>query len=453
MSVNFPKQIQNDEIIEQKKIQNNNSKAANTTDESIFEIYQDKPFFEDRAGNFQDNSFSFVEEYDIPYGYSHYEYNGASFDIYRTDDDYQSQFVHPDDVSREDFDKQFPYLEPINPRGEDSTDSAKTVAGVNGKIDEEALQGATGDCWLISALYSMSNSEEGQKLIQDAIKVNDDNTVTVSFKGIGVSYTLTADEISQFDTDGNTSDEYSNGDNDVLAMELATQKLWKDIKDGRVTLDTQNKDLLFAGNGEGISSGGLPSQLLYYLTGVEPTQLYNSDLSDLSQNQIYGELQKAYQSGNYSLTFGLYGNGHKAKLTNGETFELDFNNGGHALAITDVQKDTVTFVNPWDTSKKYTMSWEEFSKLGVGYMSSADLSKTNQKSEIKDMTSESNYISKNEYPSRNSRGSRGSVAPNYDYEGKDSGGFFDGLFDLFDELIKEMIYSNDKNAKKRLKKA
>ena len=39
------------------------------------------------------------------------------------------------------------------------------------------------------------------------------------------------EEIAKYDTDNTTYDKYSNGDNDMLVLELAAEKLWKDITD------------------------------------------------------------------------------------------------------------------------------------------------------------------------------------------------------------------------------
>ena len=120
------------------------------------------------------------------------------------------------------------------------------------------------------------------------------------------------------------------------------------------------------------------------------------------------------------------------------------------MAITDVSKDTVTFVNPWDTSKKYTMNWDEFAKLGIGYMSSSDLSKTNPTENIVDRTDASNYIYKNDSNNGSSgysyrrRGGRGN-------DNSSSNGIFNNLINYFEELINELFYSDDKDIKMRKK--
>lgn len=328
--------------------------------------------------------------HNLPDGLSEYRYKDSRYTIYKHGDRYRSEFIGRHGVDKAEFFSHFDNLEVRPKRVNNQSYSSSTISDVNGQIDRQVIQGDTGDCWLLTALTSMSSTEEGRKIISDSITVNDNNTVTVTFKGVGVSYTLTADEIAKYDTDNNTSDSYSNGDNDALVMELAVEKLWKDINAGKVFLNTYNEDITYTDRS--IDGGGLPTQLVYYLTGIESTEYYNDDLADLSKNTIYKVLQNALESGNTAVNFGIYYNEHSAKLIDGSIYSLDVEDGGHALAITNITSDTVTFVNPWDSSEEYTMTWSEFASLGIGYMSSADLTKTNFASEIKDMSDNSDNI-------------------------------------------------------------
>ena len=377
---------------------NNVQKQDTSFEQSIFQTINNTSTFFDFDENYQflENFQNNFEEYpnfrrkkhDIPNGHSHYEYKGAKFDIYRNEDEYKSQFIRPYGFDDKEFFEHFEDLERIVLFSKDNSTKTQTIKGINGEIDENVIQGITGDCWLISSVYSLVQTEEGRELIKDSITVNDDNTVTVSFKGLGVSYTLSADEIYKHDTDTNTSDDYSNGDNDMLVLELATEKLWEDINSGKIKLDSTNQNILYSGSGQGITEGGLPSQMIYYLTGIESQEYYNNDLSDLSKNKVYDILQNALDSGNTVLNIGLYYNTHTTRLTDGSKYSIDLGDGGHALAVTNITSDTVTFVNPWDGNTEYEVSWEEFANLGIGYISSSNLNNINTKEETTNMTDE-----------------------------------------------------------------
>ena len=375
---------------EEKEVQKKDYKTKNI-DMSSSEILANYA-----RANIKTNRHKYIEFKD---GHARYDYKGARFDIYKKDDEYKSQFVYPKDFNVDEFVEKFPQLESQSIIKTDSTT-------INGEIDETVSQSSiTGDCWLISSIVSMSKDEKGKEIIKNSINVNDDNSVTVSFKGIGVSYTLSQEEIAKYDTDNTTYDKYSNGDNDMLVLELAAEKLWKDIKYGKVKLDTNNENITAIGSD--IGEGGLPSQMIYYLTGVESQEYYNEETSELSKKEIYEILENALNSSNSVINIGIYDNVHSCKLTDGSNFSLDVGSGGHALCVTKVTKDTVTFVNPWDTSVEYTASWKEFASLGIGYVAVSDLSKAVEK-EVADNTNNDYSYNYNPY-------SDYSYGYNYDY--------------------------------------
>ena len=319
----------------------------------------------------------------IPQGVSTYELDGNDITVYRKDDDIKGQVVGYD-VNLKDLLKNFSDWKAVEPVAVDN-DNTTNPSGVNGKIDEHVGQGGTGDCWLLTGVLALNSTQVGKNIIKSLITANADGSVTVNFKGVGVSYTISLDEIKKHDTDDNKNDAYSNGDNDMLVLELAVEKLKNDIASGKVKLDVI-EDSYEGYNGEsGEIEGGFPQQLLYFLTGEESTTATAKYIrapqtpNDPAQtfipesyiNKIFNE---ALENGNTAITFGLYDGTHSAKLTNGKDYKLPLGRGGHALAITNLTKDTVTFVNPWDSTKEYTMSWSEFAKLGIGMITTTDLS-------------------------------------------------------------------------------
>ena len=156
------------------------------------------------------------------------------------------------------------------------TDKTKAFFGcedssydVNGKIDKEFYQGMTGDCTLLSALYSISTTKQGQQAIEEAITINKGlfgqiKSYDVYFKGIDETYTITKKELEKAEKIHKLDKgSYSDGDDDVLLLELAWQKCTKEAKD---KLDSFNFSYVFFGSGlEGVD----PLKFTYCLTGAK----------------------------------------------------------------------------------------------------------------------------------------------------------------------------------------
>jgi len=348
----------------------------------------------------------------IPNGVFKFNYNGADVTTFRNSNGIKAQVILRPDSKVEydaiikkisDADMVPAITAPILA----STEALETDAdeiGVNGEIDERVQQGGTGDCWLITGVLALASTDAGRQIIKNSIQVNEDGSVTVTFKGLGVSYTISADEIKKYDTDNKLSDAYSNGDNDMLILELAVEKLKKDIEKGKVKIDPKlGEEYTHISEGSKTKAGaaiegGFSAQLIYFLTGLTSESIYPKNLDNcrterqeasilakgLSNDELFEILQNAYDNGNTAMTFGLYGqrgipnSKHTAKTIDGRTFTLDFSVynewSGHALVITNLTQDTITIVNPWDSSEEFTMTWDEFAKLGIGVISTTDLS-------------------------------------------------------------------------------
>lgn len=312
------------------------------------------------------NSLPPIEE-----GVTEFVLNGSEITTYKRKSDLSIQIRGKVDIN--DILGKLPRLQPIiDPIVPNNTDNSN---GVNGEIDEKVSQGGTGDCWILTGVLALNASAAGKSIIKEAIQSNPDGSVTVSFKGLGVSYTITADEIKKHDTDNIKNDPYSNGDNDMLVLELATKKLMADIASGKVKLNVPEDSVEAIYNEDGGIEGGFAQNMIYYLTGRQAdfAYAYGKETQGLPQNEVLAFLKEAYENGNTALTFGVYGAGHRATEVDGTPYKLDIS-GGHALAITNLTATTVTFVNPWNSSKEYTMTWDEFAKLGIGMITSTDLS-------------------------------------------------------------------------------
>ena len=85
---------------------------------------------------------------------------------------------------------------------------------------ENFAQDGKGDCWLISSLKALNNSEKGKEIIKSCLSADNAGNITVNIKGIDKSYTITNDEINA----AIDSENSALGDKDAIAIELAFEK-------------------------------------------------------------------------------------------------------------------------------------------------------------------------------------------------------------------------------------
>lgn len=253
--------------------------------------------------------------------------------------------------------------------------SSVQSSNVDGKINDYTEQ-RMGDCWLMAGVNALASTDIGEKIIQNSIQQNDDGSVTVSFKGIGVSYTLSANEIGLNDTDLQKKGTYSRGDNDMLVIELAAEKLRADINSGKVVVNSSNT-VIAKNNFDNGLEGGSPQQIMFYLTGIEANSIRNAENpnENLQSEQVLAVLSTISSNDNMAVTFGLEKGNHSAIMANGLPYNIS-NNANHALAITNISSDFITFVDSNNVAQPITMTKEEFAKLGIRRIDMVDLSQT-----------------------------------------------------------------------------
>jgi uncharacterized protein YeeX (DUF496 family) len=94
----------------------------------------------------------------------------------------------------------------------------------NGKIDATFNQGYVMDCWLLSAIKSLSINPKGLEMLEDLISIDDKGNVTVQLKGVKRTYTISKEELEG-------ANEFAQGDLDIRAIELAVNKYLHEIGD------------------------------------------------------------------------------------------------------------------------------------------------------------------------------------------------------------------------------
>lgn len=315
-------------------------------------------------------------------------------------------------IGREKFDKNGKVIE------------KKDFSQLDGKFDT-AYQIGKGDCYLLASINSLSQTEEGQKLLQQNVKVsvNDkgEKVYTISFPGaanarealisgkgnasigqlpedkvhIQGSYTITEAELN--DAAKRAGKDYSAGDKDVLLLEVAYEKYRKDvaqtIKDNHID---PRKTKYVAGLGiSNVSgdtlSGGNAAEATYILTGKKslvyenksniPTCYVDSNmqmhiLEDENGNRVKAGVMAIENTQNAnidSILDKLRKDSADGKIddfaasvsfivSSQEVNGSTIKGGGHALTIRKVTENEVILSNPWDPDTDIVMSITDLKK-------------------------------------------------------------------------------------------
>lgn len=232
----------------------------------------------------------------------------------------------------------------------------------------ETKQGKTGDCWVLSGINSLSYTEEGRKMIKDALEYTDGGTI-VHLEGAG-NYFIPDELVTQ--TKG--SKQYSSGDDDMIIFELAIEAALDDIKTGKLkpTEDApwfieKSEDLDETKKGVSSTEGGYNSGTIYLLTGRTSKTYYNEGITSDVLSGLEGRDDVALGVGNF-----------KEKVTvkdiNGKNVKIIPN---HAYAVKELKDGVITLVNPWDSGKEIKLDYETFIGANPGKLYVTDLSISN----------------------------------------------------------------------------
>lgn len=231
-------------------------------------------------------------------------------------------------------------------RGRVASSSVKPLYDSDGKIGT-TYQQDIGECWALSGVNALNTTSYGRKLISDSIKHNSDGSVTVTLKGVGKSYTYSAEKIAlaQY-TDSKKS--FAAGDTDMNLLEMAISDYRKEL----------SQSVSFKGlsiNAEDPLKGGWNREALKYLTGQEPTNTYTS-----SSTKKMLEMKQTNPD-RYPMTTSFKANDEEFnKLGIGKIVT------GHVYSISRVANNTVYLINPWDSSKEIPYSMEAYLKNADG---------------------------------------------------------------------------------------
>lgn len=204
----------------------------------------------------------------------------------------------------------------------------------NGKIDATFNQGYVMDCWLLSAIKSLSINPKGLDMLNDLISIDDKGNVTVKLKGVGKEYTMSKEELEG-------ANEFAQGDLDVRAIELAVNKYLHEIGDHGGNKKNEAK---INSSRYDIYNGMYRMSTPYYL-------LFGTTLVDDSKTNK--ETIEKIKSGEYSTVVLSYNN---YKTPEGYSKH-------HIYAVTGADDEFVYLSDPYSPNRKCPIAYSNFIKF------------------------------------------------------------------------------------------
>lgn len=245
----------------------------------------------------------------------------------------------------------------------------------NGKIDEETHQSETlGNCWFLSRINALSDTDFGSEAIKNAISKDSEGNYIVKLKEPEEEFIVTAFELQE----AVDSEKYSDGDLDMLILELGFEKAidkavdeldQKDIAAGEKFTkssleiskymkehDGKIPEILEGGENPIRDVVGERANIIKRLTGLEE---YEINIENPRVEEIL--IDKSKNPKNIGVTFAC-----NYDIAKKEKWE---DNDGHEYSIKKVTTDKngkiskITVINPWNNKEDINITFEEFKTM------------------------------------------------------------------------------------------
>ena len=235
----------------------------------------------------------------------------------------------------------------------------KPKTNINRQIENTFQSKTQGDCWLLSDINALNCTEWGRKAIREAIIPDKNNSggVTIRFKGSPLkqkSFHVSADEIVKAKKSGN----YAKGDDDMIAFELATEKLSKMIEKAglgkRVTgFDGQINHKSYIAGGGMYDKNGDTMDISTLITGRKDVMI-----SFTRDTKVPNEFLKNLAKNNDNTACVCTFNSMHDVMGRAKDDPV---HGNHAYAIKNIEYGkSVTVIDPYHTDKEIKLSWKKF---------------------------------------------------------------------------------------------
>lgn len=253
---------------------------------------------------------------------------------------------------------------------------------LNGKFSN-VKQGQQDDSWLLSGLKSFAGTKRGKKLIRESMRPTDDG-VAIKLKGVNKEYNITKSEIKRasreyltlFDENGKVKGykkNYSSGDGDVLAFEIALKKYHSDLKNGKIAANSNLPKCANQYSSNDNLSETEVSQFYYFLSGKAPVEINNDSLNSEANAKLDEFITNfSEKSDNMAASF-KFKEAPKSSVSINTLLNKDaIFSTEKTYSIKKITKKHVVFVDPRNTAVSIRIPIEEF-KQNVGKIYSIDI--------------------------------------------------------------------------------
>ena len=275
-----------------------------------------------------------------------------------------------------------------------------TVDGIIGNFK----QGKIADCYILSALISLANTEIGAEILKNNIKNIANNSYEVTLPGAEIvnnnyklenkksfitgKYIITSSEIEN----ARKSGKYSSGDLDVLIYELAFEKYREEVLKTK-EINKQKSEYGQAGQytGDGTFldplNGGNSHDAIFILTGKKSKnyKISSEDVLPYPKGYIQSSKTNTIETTlNKRGVENLLDKFEKNPRRYAISFSLRLDDGGrHAVSLTKIRGNRIYFSNPWNTEKEFSLAKDDLFKYAYNVIIS-DMQEPSLFEEIRD---------------------------------------------------------------------
>ena len=232
-----------------------------------------------------------------------------------------------------------------------------SITTPNGKIDEAFNQGSTGDCWLLASIKAIASRSKGLQILNDSVKVNNDGSVIVTLKGVNKTYTISKEELE-------SNIQFSSGDGDVRALEIAVNKYFEEERGVNNSLDID-------GNFAFVAYEILTGKSVEESKIVKVTPREVDTIDGVEQEHLGKRLMKYMlitdemidEFNNINKVFTVSATSDKKRRTLDSSSSEQVLHTKHAYAIIRSDSNYVYLVDPYNSSSELKVTREEFKEF------------------------------------------------------------------------------------------